>query len=367
MASIFKKLKIANNATVTAVLFNKLMDIFDNGVDGIFFTTPIRYSSSYGITAHSGGGQTQATRLITEINNISNVNTNGDSVKLMSALPGYSITVKNNSQNTLLVYPYELDFIDDELQNAPISLLPEETRIFKSISDSRWESMPNNILNVTNNYILSGNTLTPSTYDLLSASTFTILTDGAITISNPKLIIPKGDTGETTLTPLSGITFMNGSDKGLSTGAVANANDLYNELIVLTGYTFGAVNLETVNVGYGTGRFVPGIYVASTGIVTSASQTITLIGDGDYIFISQGAMTLGATNNILLTHGAQSNRIYWVSVGAITTGAVNILKGNFITTAAINIGATNDIEGRLLSTLLADITIDGTATNIYLP
>jgi hypothetical protein len=227
--------------------------------------------------------------------------------------------------------------------------------------------MPNNILNVTNNYILSGNTLTPSTYDLLSASTFTILTDGAITISNPKLIIPKGDTGETTLTPLSGITFMNGSDKGLSTGAVANANDLYNELIVLTGYTFGAVNLETVNVGYGTGRFVPGIYVASTGIVTSASQTITLIGDGDYIFISQGAMTLGATNNILLTHGAQSNRVYWVSVGAITTGAVNILKGNFITTAAINIGATNDIEGRLLSTLLADITIDGTATNIYLP
>jgi len=357
MSSIFRKLKIANNATVTATLFNKLMDAFDNGVDGVFFTTPIRYSTNYGITSHSSGGQTLATILTSEINNVSLVRANGDSVKLVSARPGYSITVKNNGQHNLLVYPYELDFIDDGLVNVPITMLPEETRVFRSISDSRWESMSDKIQNSIS---------TPSAYNLHFASTFAVLTNGTITISNPKLIIPDGDSGETTLTPLTGIKFINGSNKGLSTSAVTSANNLYNELVTLSGHTFGAVNLETVNVGYGTGRFVPGVYIGSTGIVTSASQTITLVGDGDYVFISQGAMTFGATNTILLTHGAQANRVFWVSVGAITTGAVNVVKGNFITTAAINIGATNDIEGRLLSTMTAAITFDGTATNLYL-
>jgi len=362
MVSIFKKLKIANNATVTATLFNKLMDAFDGGVDGIFFTTPIRYSTSYGISAQPGGGQTHATRLLTEINNVDIVRTNGDSVKLMSALQGYSITVKNTGLNNLSVYPYELDSIDDELVNVPVTMLPEETRVFKAISDSRWESMQN----ITP--VSSGSTsLTPSVYSLQSASKFALLTRGTITISNPKLMIPKGDSGETTLTPTSGITFMNGSNRGLSITASTASNNLYNQLVVLSGHTFGAVNLETVNVGYGTGRFTSGVYIGTTGIVTAASQIITLVGDGDYVFISQGAMTLGATTTILLTHGAQANRVYWVSVGAITTGAVNVLKGNFITTAAINIGATNDIEGRLLSTLTAAITINGTATNIYLP
>jgi hypothetical protein len=368
MASIFQRLKIPTSiSTVSTGLFNSLMDYFDKGISGIFFTTPIRYSTSYGITANPNGGQAHATRLLSEINNVDIVSTNGDSVKLMTALPGYSITVKNNGLKNLLVYPYELDKIDEELADVPITMLPEETRVFKSISDSRWESMPNSLQTIT--YVLSGNSLptTPSVYDLKLASTFAILTDGAITISNPQLIIPYGRSGEASLTPTTGITFINGSDAGLSASAVTDSNTLFNELVVLTGYTFGAVNLETVNVGYGAGTFMSGVYIGSTSIVTSASQTIKLVGDGDYIFISQGAMTFGASTTIELTHGAQASRVYWVSVGAITTGAVNILKGNFITSAAINIGATNDIEGRLLSTLTSEITIDGIATNIYLP
>lgn len=361
MASIFQRLRIPRNVnTVSTNSFNSLLDTFDNGISGMLFTTPIRYSTSYGISAHPSGEQRLATRLISEINNVSNVRSNGDSVKLVNALPGYSITVKNNSTKNLSVYPYEEDMIDDNLKNIPITLSPEETRVFKSISDSRWESMQNNIT-------VSGVSLTPSSYNLLRAASFATLTNGDVVISNPKLLIPEGDSGQATLTPSSGITFINGSNRALSTSATTDANALYNQLVVLSGQTFGAVNLETVNVGFGTGRFMPGVYVGTTGVVTSASQTITLMGDGDYVFISQGAMTLGATNTILLTHGAQASRVFWVSVGAITTGAVNTLKGNFMTTAAINIGATNDIEGRLLSTMTSNITIDGTATNIYLP
>lgn len=372
MNSIFKRLKISNNTPVTSTIYNKLIDTFDNGIDGLAFTTPIRYATSYGVYAHPGGGQHLATRLISEINNVDTVKTNGDSVKLMSALPGYSIAVKNNGTHTLFVYPYESDIIDDELVNISVSILPEQSKVFKSISDSRWESTPstqNVTQNITNSYVLSGNTipLTNSNYSLLSASTFAILTGGAITISNPKLLIPKGDSGESTLTPTTGMTFINGSDRGVSTSAVTSANALYNSLVVLTGYTFGDQNIETVNPGYGVTRFLPGVYLGSTGIVSAASQTITLVGDGDYIFISQAALTFGASMTIKLTQGAQANRVYWVSVGAITTGASNVLKGNFITTAAINIGASNDIEGRLLSTLTAEITIDGTSSDIYIP
>lgn len=363
MASNFQRLRIPRTVTtVSPALFNSLLDTFDNGINGLSFTSPIRYSTAYGVSAHPSGLQPLATRLGAEINNIDIVSVANGSVKLVNALPGYSITVKNNSANNLRVYPYEEDILDDNLKNIPVVLLPEETRIFKSISDSRWESMPNSTIT-----IVSGVTSTPSLYSLLNAAPFAVLTNGTTTISNPKLLIPDGNTGQNTLTPSSGITFIQGSNVGLSTGATANAKTLYDQLVVLTGATHGAVNLETVNVGYGTGRFTPGVYVGSTGIVTAAAQTITLIGDGDYVFVSQGAMTFGATTTIKLTHGAQASRVFWVSVGAITTGAVNVLKGNFMTTAAINIGATNDIEGRLLSTLAANITIDGTATNIYLP
>jgi hypothetical protein len=48
-------------------------------------------------------------------------------------------------------------------------------------------------------------------------------------------------------------------------------------------------------------------------------------------------------------------------------GANDSLKGNFMSGAAgaITVGSTVTVEGRLLSPVA--ITIDGTATNLYLP
>lgn len=359
MASQFQKLKIPSRVTtVSPATFNLLMDSFNSGVTGIPFTTPIRYSASTMLHARPNGGQQRATRLISEINNVSTVNNNGDSVKLMTALGGYYITVRNSGSKTLSVYPYELDSIDGKAVNEPVSMAPNEIRIFHCISDSEWVSTKTTVDMVTT---------VPSEYDLGIVEPFAVLTNGTVTISNPNVIIPKGDIGQDTLSPTSGVTFMSGTNKGLSAAAATVANGLYDELVVLTGFTFGATNLEAVNSGHGTGTFVPGVYVGTTGIVTAASQTITLVGDGDYIFISDAALTFGATTEIKLTHGAQAKRVYWVSVGAITTGAVNTLKGNFMTSAAINIGASNDIEGRLVSTLTSAITINGESTKIYTP
>ena len=394
-------LKISNNI-ITAANYNALIDALAGGLNGFTFTSPIRYSIAENMVASPLGTQSDAPRLLSEINNITSASLANSSVKLPDALPGLSITVNNKSDKTILVFPYEGSTVDGGSINAPVPLIAGETMVFDCITHFDWETNNSNgtatvplvipqlsqltdVVFVTGGPIdgqtlvyngvdhkweassVSANSNSPSAYNLGAAATFVALTGGTTTVSNGGLIIPTGHIGESTLTGTGNITFQAGSNSGASPAAVSAANTLYNTLLALSPIQTTASTDITSNLGYGVGRFVPGVYKFSNGIAATASQTITLIGDGDYVFICEAAANLGANFSMILTHGAHSSRVFFVSVGAITTGANNILKGTFITTAAINVGATDDIEGRLFSTIAAAITLDGTASNLYLP
>ncbi len=104
---------------------------------------------------------------------------------------------------------------------------------------------------------------------------------------------------------------------------------------------------------FGNGEVLsPGIY--DLPAAASMAGTLTLDGGGDtnsvFIIRIVGAFTVGAMTTVVLTNGARSNNIFWVSEGAISIAANTIVKGTFIAHAgAVSGAAGTNLEGRMFS------------------
>ena len=111
------------------------------------------------------------------------------------------------------------------------------------------------------------------------------------------------------------------------------------------------VDLSGIDVGSGPGVFPPGCY-SSTGAM-NISSTITLTGDGVYIFRPGGALNAAANSIVTLTNSACESDIYWAPDGATGIGANATFAGNIIEGAAaandITIGSTVSFIGRALA------------------
>lgn len=112
---------------------------------------------------------------------------------------------------------------------------------------------------------------------------------------------------------------------------------------------------------------LPGVYTFPAA--TSLAGTLTLDGAGDstslFVFRTGGALSTGAMTTVILTNGARSNNIFWISEGALSLGATTIMKGTLIShNAAVSAAADAVLEGRMLTTLGAITFGPGTA---YIP
>ncbi len=120
---------------------------------------------------------------------------------------------------------------------------------------------------------------------------------------------------------------------------------------------------------FGNGEILsPGVYDV-TG-APSIAGTLTLDGGGDsnavFIIRGTGAFTTGASTTVVLTNGANSNNIFWISEAAMSTGASTIMKGNLVShTAAIALGANTQIDGSMFS-MLGALTM-GAGTKVTAP
>ena len=98
----------------------------------------------------------------------------------------------------------------------------------------------------------------------------------------------------------------------------------------------------------------PGYYCQAAAISIAAATEITLDAGGDpaaeFVFVSAGAITIGASSNFVLAGGATFENIFWITTGAATLGANSISQGIFITgpTAALTLGANGKLCGRAL-------------------
>jgi hypothetical protein len=121
---------------------------------------------------------------------------------------------------------------------------------------------------------------------------------------------------------------------------------LYDELMALSATETGHAAT------YGSETLSPGIYTQA-GAATITGD-LTLDGGGDtaslFVFRQNGALTISAAAQVLLTNGAQSNNVWFVSEGASSTGANSIISGSIISNqAAVSTGADTKIQGRMLA------------------
>ena len=95
-------------------------------------------SVTAGITAFATGGQASAVELTTDINVVSIVGTGGDSIKLPTAVAGYSIIIINNGANAMDVFPNTSDDLGAGVDTA-VSLAAGSNITYVSYSATNWE------------------------------------------------------------------------------------------------------------------------------------------------------------------------------------------------------------------------------------
>jgi hypothetical protein len=104
---------------------------------------------------------------------------------------------------------------------------------------------------------------------------------------------------------------------------------------------------------FGGGETIsPGVYsIAGAGSVAGA---LTLDGGGDanavFIMKFEGAFTVEAGSEIILTGGTRVANVFWISQGAISVATTCVIKGSlFAHPGAVTLGVGSTIEGRLLT------------------
>jgi hypothetical protein len=128
--------------------------------------------------------------------------------------------------------------------------------------------------------------------------------------------------------------------------AAADLATLYNELKNLPATVTGHAP------AYGSEVLGPGVYTQAGA--SSIGGILTLDAGGDpaalFVFRSAGALTTGAGATIVLTGGATSKNVWWVSEGAISTGNNAVIRGSLLTNQAANTpGSGATVEGRVLA------------------
>jgi hypothetical protein len=120
-------------------------------IDGVPKVVKFEYSNNSGnpnsliesvddIEATLNGNQGNATQLTGLTNNITTSVNAGDSVKLLEALQGRVMYVRNSSANQISVYPASGEKFSTVSIDGNVNLAPEATYMFVCIKDGVWSS-----------------------------------------------------------------------------------------------------------------------------------------------------------------------------------------------------------------------------------
>jgi hypothetical protein len=122
-------------------------------------------------------------------------------------------------------------------------------------------------------------------------------------------------------------------------------------------FTFiGALHLGSDTTHGPLGIYTPGVYCSTGAMDIDGGATITLSGNGTYIFRSGGALDTTA-NSVVALNNSSACDIFWTAVGASTFGANSTFIGTDIDDAGITIGNMVSWSGRALS-FASTITAD---------
>ena len=219
-----------------------------------------------------------------------------------------------------------------------------------------------NVVTITANAVgLAGNTITLTTSNsvnlpvtgvsssaspLLTASTYAVLGDTAVTNTGNTVL-----TGDLGISPGSSVT---GFPPGTFTGTfhhtdAAAAQAHTDATAAATAFQAMGPGTDVTGVDFGGHTFTPGVYSTPATSVTWSAGNLTLNGAGTYVFLVGTSLTMPAAASVLLTGGATANNVYFVTGTTFTFGAGDTVNGTILAGTSITFAATSVLNGRALT------------------
>jgi Ice-binding-like len=180
-----------------------------------------------------------------------------------------------------------------------------------------------------------------------TALNFTVLAGSAITNTGPTVIT--GNLGLDPGTASSVTGFPPGSVTGVRHTADAVALQAKNDLV--TAYTDAATAPTTSDLtgkNLGGKNLTPGVYTFSSSAQLTGS--LTLSGNGVFIFRIGSTLTTASNSVVLLRNGAQACAVYWQVGSSATIGSATQFQGNLMALTSITmVTGANILKGRALA------------------
>jgi hypothetical protein len=193
---------------------------------------------------------------------------------------------------------------------------------------------------------------------LASSQTFAVL--GASTVTNTGPSIITGDLGVSPGTAVTGFPpgtvtggIMHAGD-ATATTAQADAHTAYAALVAepcgtnLTGKTLGTTP--------GAVTLSPGVYCFNSS--AQLTGTLTLKGDGVYVFKIGSALTTASNSSVVLANGATADKVFWQVASSATLGTKTAFEGNILANISDTISAGATVTGRVFA-LTGGVTLSG--------
>lgn len=187
-----------------------------------------------------------------------------------------------------------------------------------------------------------------------TAGNFAVL--GSSTVTNTGNTIVAGNLGVSPGTSITGFppgivigtTYASGpvasrahTDAAIAYGTLSNAKCTTNEPYVAN---IGGLTLK------------PGVYCFPTS--AAITGTLTLSGNGVYIFKIGSTLTMAAYNSrVVLTNGASPSNVFWKVGSSATLGTGSVMEGTIIALASIASTTHATVDGRLIA-LNGAVTLD---------
>jgi hypothetical protein len=191
-----------------------------------------------------------------------------------------------------------------------------------------------------------------------TASSFAIVGGTAVSANGTGSVVT-GDVGVSPGTSITGFPaaattvppYSTHSNDGAAISAQAATLALYNVPAAAGPATPIGDQLDTQNL-------TPGTYSIGAADLAMAG-TLTLTGNGTYIFKVASSLVANVGSQVLLLGGANPCNVYWQVTSAATLNGTSF-AGTVVAQAAVTLGVGDALTGRALTTSLGSVTLSGT-------
>lgn len=318
-------------------------------------------SSQSAIVAFATGGQTSATKLTSEVNEVATVATAGDSVMLPTSIVGLTVYVIHKGAKPMQVFGAGTDTIDDVATATGVSQMPNSAVLYICSVAGKWRSE-----GLATGY--AGSLQTLSFTDAITAHSggTQALAVPLTTMVNTVTVCAAAGDSVALPTSVAGmnITVANQGVASLNVFTVNGGTDIINGLAAATAFAILPGQQATFN------STVAGKWTAPATVGLPSTQ-LTTIASGNGTLT--GAQVAGADKVTLITSGAtaQTTPTAAAILAAIPNGQigqtyrlriVNTNGGTLTITADASVTNTGTLTLSTNTWREWDITITGAAT-----